>query len=35
VVEGDLNRRTEATELWTFLRVQGGPWMLSAIQQTG
>jgi predicted lipid-binding transport protein (Tim44 family) len=35
VVEGDPNRRTEATELWTFLRVQGGPWMLSAIQQTG
>jgi predicted lipid-binding transport protein (Tim44 family) len=35
VVEGDPNRRTEATEIWTFLRVQGGPWMLSAIQQTG
>ncbi|MBL6454917.1 TIM44-like domain-containing protein [Belnapia sp. T6] len=35
VVEGDPNRRTEATELWTFMRVQGGPWMLSAIQQTG
>ena len=35
VVEGDPNCRTEATELWTFLRVQGGPWMLSAIQQTG
>lgn len=35
VVEGDPNRRVEATELWTFMRVQGGPWMLSAIQQTG
>ncbi|SDB07520.1 TIM44-like domain-containing protein [Belnapia rosea] len=35
VVEGDPNRRTEATELWTFMRVQGGPWVLSAIQQTG
>jgi predicted lipid-binding transport protein (Tim44 family) len=35
VVEGDPNRRVEATELWTFVRVQGGPWMLSAIQQTG
>ncbi|WP_439580529.1 Tim44 domain-containing protein [Elioraea sp.] len=23
------------TELWTFVRVQGGPWMLSAIQQIG
>jgi predicted lipid-binding transport protein (Tim44 family) len=35
VVEGDPTRRTEAVELWTFVRVQGGPWMLSAIQQTG
>lgn len=35
VVEGDPSRRTEAVELWTFVRVQGGPWMLSAIQQTG
>ena len=34
VVEGDPSRRVEATELWTFVRVQGGPWMLSAIQQT-
>ncbi len=34
VVEGDPNRRTEAVELWTFQRVQGGPWLLSAIQQT-
>jgi predicted lipid-binding transport protein (Tim44 family) len=35
VVEGDPDRRTEAVELWTFTRVQGGPWLLSAIQQTG
>ena len=34
VVEGDPDRRTEAAELWTFTRVQGGPWTLSAIQQT-
>lgn len=34
VMEGDLNRRVTVTELWTFLRTQGGPWMLSAIQQT-
>lgn len=35
VVEGDPDRRVTATELWTFVRTQGGPWMLSAIQQTG
>lgn len=35
VVEGDPTRRQEVTELWTFQRVQGGPWLLSAIQQTG
>lgn len=34
VVSGDLNRPTEATELWTFRRDRGGPWLLSAIQQT-
>jgi len=34
VTEGDPNARTENTELWTFVRVQGGPWVLSAIQQT-
>ena len=34
VVEGDPERRTEAVELWTFQRTQGGPWLLSAIQQT-
>jgi len=35
VVEGDPNRRTEATEVWTFVRAPGGTWLLSAIQQTG
>ena len=35
VVEGDPNRRTETTELWTFVRPSGGTWVLSAIQQTG
>jgi predicted lipid-binding transport protein (Tim44 family) len=25
----------EVTELWTFMRVRGGAWLLSAIQQTG
>jgi predicted lipid-binding transport protein (Tim44 family) len=34
VVEGDPERRTETVELWTFSRTQGGPWLLSAIQQT-
>ncbi|WP_431855697.1 Tim44 domain-containing protein [Azospirillum sp.] len=34
VVEGDPNRPTEAAELWTFVRSQGGRWILSAIQQT-
>lgn len=33
VTEGDPEVRTMATELWTFVRVQGGPWTLSAIQQ--
>lgn len=27
--------RDTVTELWTFVRVQGGPWLLSAIQQSG
>ncbi|MCO6418722.1 TIM44-like domain-containing protein [Siccirubricoccus sp. KC 17139] len=35
VMEGDPNRRTVATELWTFTRRAGGPWQLSAIQQAG
>ncbi|MDO9710208.1 Tim44 domain-containing protein [Paracraurococcus lichenis] len=34
VVEGDPARRQTVTELWTFTRTQGGPWLLSAIQQT-
>ncbi len=33
VVEGDAVTRTIATEIWTFLRVPGGRWVLSAIQQ--
>jgi predicted lipid-binding transport protein (Tim44 family) len=32
VVEGDTHPQ-EATELWTFMRVRGGQWLLSAIQQ--
>ncbi len=31
-VEG--GERSEVTELWTFMRVRGGNWLLSAIQQT-
>src|SRR4029079_4016689 len=34
VVEGDPQVRTEATEVWTFLRSRGGNWILSAIQQS-
>jgi predicted lipid-binding transport protein (Tim44 family) len=34
VVDGDAHRPQEATEVWTFRRARGGPWMLSAIQQT-
>jgi predicted lipid-binding transport protein (Tim44 family) len=35
VVEGDPDRRTQAVELWTFVRpAGGGGWQLSAIQQT-
>lgn len=35
VVSGDLTRPQESTELWTFRRDGGGPWILSAIQQGG
>jgi len=35
VTEGDPEVRSMSTELWTFVRVQGGPWTLSAIQQPG
>lgn len=33
IVEGDIALRTITTELWTFMRVQGGQWLLSALQQ--
>lgn len=33
VVEGNPQARTEATEVWTFLRSRGGHWFLSAISQ--
>ena len=33
VVEGDTVTRSVATELWTFIRVPAGRWLLSAIQQ--
>jgi predicted lipid-binding transport protein (Tim44 family) len=33
VVEGDPHAPEQASELWTFRRSRGGPWMLSAIQQ--
>ena len=34
VVDGDANRPTEATEVWTFMKIAGGVWILSAIEQT-
>jgi predicted lipid-binding transport protein (Tim44 family) len=34
VVDGSPTERTTATEVWTFLRANGGRWILSAIQQT-
>jgi len=33
IVEGNPAVRSEATEVWTFLRSRGGSWILSAIQQ--
>lgn len=33
VVEGSPTERAMGTEIWTFVRVQGGRWTLSAIQQ--
>ncbi len=33
IVEGDPSLRTQVAELWTFLRVPSGRWVLSAIQQ--
>ncbi|MGG5817810.1 Tim44 domain-containing protein [Falsiroseomonas sp. HW251] len=35
VVEGSPTDRQTVTELWTFTRRAGGPWILSAIQQAG
>ncbi len=35
IVEGNPSVRTQATELWTFLRAPGGHWVLSGIQQGG
>ncbi|MDK1373552.1 MULTISPECIES: Tim44 domain-containing protein [unclassified Sinorhizobium] len=32
VVSGDVDKLTEAVELWTFLRKPGGEWQVSAIQ---
>ncbi len=34
VLSGDPNTPTQTTELWTFTRFTGGPWKLSAIQET-
>ncbi len=34
VVDGNPNQRSEVAELWTFRRDNGGPWLLSAVQQT-
>ncbi|MEI7870747.1 MAG: TIM44-like domain-containing protein [Alphaproteobacteria bacterium] len=34
ITDGSDRDRTEATEIWTFLRSRGGKWILSAIQQT-
>jgi predicted lipid-binding transport protein (Tim44 family) len=35
VVEGHPSNRQMVTETWTFVRVQGGLWQVSAIQQNG
>ena len=34
VVDGDMAKPREFTEIWTFRRERGGAWALSAIQQT-
>lgn len=34
VVDGSATEHVTATEVWTFVRVPGGHWILSAIQQT-
>jgi predicted lipid-binding transport protein (Tim44 family) len=33
VVDGSPTERQTVTEFWTFVRSQGGHWVLSAIQQ--
>jgi hypothetical protein len=33
IVGGDPRTPVETEEMWTFVRVRGGPWLLSAIQQ--
>ncbi len=33
VIEGDADRPVQKTEVWTFVRQDGGPWKLSAIQE--
>jgi predicted lipid-binding transport protein (Tim44 family) len=33
LVEGDSKQPVESTEAWTFIRVSGGRWLLSAIEQ--
>ena len=33
IVDGSPNEHVTATEIWTFVRVPGGHWILSAIQQ--
>lgn len=33
LVEGSEDRATESVEVWTFMRVRNGQWLLSAIQQ--
>ncbi|TAD91980.1 MAG: hypothetical protein EAZ99_01260 [Alphaproteobacteria bacterium] len=33
VIEGNREQATETLEVWTFLRVTGGAWVLSAVQQ--
>ena len=33
LIEGDDQQPTESAEAWTFMRYQGGKWLLSAIQQ--
>jgi hypothetical protein len=35
VVSGDAMHPQQVTEIWTFRRDGSGPWMISAIQQTG